>query len=553
VNGDWLAESPDHGGAFARLSPEQIEHLAGFGRRRRASAGEVLFREGQRNRPFFVVTSGLVAVVEDYGGDRERVVEMHGAGRFLDELGLLTGQPSFVTAVVAADGELVEVPVSALHEAARQDVRLGDLLLSGFVARREQLLRSIAGITIISSRFSPDTKRLRELAARNRVPHTWIDLEEDAQAERLLRELSIAPDETPVVIWQHRVLRNPSNAELAELAGLHAFDDNEPHCDLVVVGAGPAGLAAAVYGASEGLRTVVVDAVATGGQAATSSRIENYLGFPAGISGAELADRAAVQARKFGATFAVPAEAVGLDTGDLYHVVRLDDGTALHCGAVVVATGARYRRLEVDRLAEFEGTSVYYAATITEADACDSREVAIIGGGNSAGQATVFLSRHASKVYLVIRHADLSRDMSRYLVEQIARLPNVEVVSEAEVRELDGDRGQLRSAVIEHKGERRTLPVSVLFVFIGAEPCTGWLADSLALDDRGYLRTGPDANGEATMLETNRPGVLAVGDVRSGSIKRVASAVGEGAMAVRVIHELRSGRSAPDSSSPRKA
>ncbi|HTF11946.1 MAG TPA: cyclic nucleotide-binding domain-containing protein, partial [Asanoa sp.] len=378
MDGDRLTESPDAGGAFARLSTEQIAHLAGFGRRRPARAGEVLFREGQRNRPFFVVTAGLVAVVEDYGGDRERVVEMHGAGRFLDELGLLTGQPSFVTAVVVADGELVEVPVPALHEAARQDTRLGDLVLSAFVARRELLLGSIAGITIISSRFSPDTRRLRELAARNRVPHTWIDLEEDAQAERLLRELSIAPEDTPVVIWQDRVLRNPSNTELAELAGLRAFDD-EPYRDLVVVGAGPAGLAAAVYGASEGLRTVVVDAVATGGQAANSARIENYLGFPAGISGAELADRAAVQARKFGATFSVPAEAVGLDSGDGDHVVRLDDGTRLHCGAVVVATGARYRKLKVDRLAEFEGTSVYYAATITESGACDRREVAIIG------------------------------------------------------------------------------------------------------------------------------------------------------------------------------
>jgi len=551
VDGDRLTESPDAGGAFARLSTEQIAHLAGFGRRRPARAGEVLFREGQRNRPFFVVTAGLVAVVEDYGGDRERVVEMHGAGRFLDELGLLTGQPSFVTAVVVADGELVEVPVPALHEAARQDTRLGDLVLSAFVARRELLLGSIAGITIISSRFSPDTRRLRELAARNRVPHTWIDLEEDAQAERLLRELSIAPEDTPVVIWQDRVLRNPSNTELAELAGLRAFDD-EPYRDLVVVGAGPAGLAAAVYGASEGLRTVVVDAVATGGQAANSARIENYLGFPAGISGAELADRAAVQARKFGATFSVPAEAVGLDSGDGDHVVRLDDGTRLHCGAVVVATGARYRKLKVDRLAEFEGTSVYYAATITESGACDRREVAIIGGGNSAGQATVFLSMHASKVYLVIRHADLGRDMSRYLVDQIARLPNVEVITEAEVRELDGDRGRLRSAVIENKGERRALPISVLFVFIGAEPCTGWLADSLALDERGYVRTGPDASGGATMLETNRPGVLAVGDVRSGSIKRVASAVGEGAMAVRVIHELRSGKLALPPGSPPK-
>ena len=346
MDGDRLTESPDAGGAFARLSTEQIEHLAWYGRRRPARAGEVLFREGQRNRPFFVVTAGLVAVVEDYGGDRERVVEIHGAGRFLDELGLLTGQPSFVTAVVVADGELVEVPVPALHEAARQDARLGDLLLSGFVARRELLLGSIAGITIISSRFSPDTQRLRELAARNRVPHTWIDLDEDAQAERLLRELSIAPEDTPVVIWQHRVLRNPSNAELAELAGLRAFDDNEPYRDLVVVGAGPAGLAAAVYGASEGLRPWSSTRWRPAGRrrvrrgsktiwaSLPASRAQNWPTAPP-CRPASSAPHSPSRPRRSAWTAATATTSYALD-----------DGTGLHCGAVVVATGARYRRFE---------------------------------------------------------------------------------------------------------------------------------------------------------------------------------------------------------------
>jgi thioredoxin reductase (NADPH) len=324
-------------------------------------------------------------------------------------------------------------------------------------------------------------------------------------------------------------------------------DSPEAACDLVVVGAGPAGLAAAVYGASEGLTTVVLDSVATGGQAGTSSRIENYLGFPAGISGAELADRAVIQAEKFGATISVPAAATGLGERDGLHAVRLDDGTEIRTRTVVIATGARYRRLDLPRLDEFEGSSVYYAATFTEARFCDRQPVAIVGGGNSAGQATVYLSQHAAKVRLLIAHADLGRDMSRYLVDQIERDPAVEVHRNTEVRELIGRDGALEELVVDRNdtGATDRLPATLLFVFIGARPCTDWLRGSVALDERGYVLTGPDrvprdatpAGGRPPqVLETSRPGVLAVGDVRSGSIKRVASAVGEGAMAVRLVH-----------------
>jgi thioredoxin reductase (NADPH) len=557
VTAGRLAETPDVAGAYPRLAAEHLELLRGHGRTRTVRRDDVLVREGQRERDFHVVLSGLVAVVEGYGTPQERVIRVHGAGRFLDELSLLTGQPSFVSMVAASPGEILAVSLPALYGLVRQDQKLGDLILRCYLARRQLLVGSVAGIKIIGSRFSPDTRRLRELAARNRVPHTWIDLEDDPEAEGLLRSLAVDPRDTPVVIWRDIVLRNPANAQLAQIAGLRQSGASAAMCDLVVVGAGPAGLAAAVYGASEGLATLVLDAVAVGGQAGTSSRIENYLGFPAGISGAELADRAVVQAKKFGATLDVPAEAVRLGAFDGDQVVHLDDGTQLRTRTVVIATGARYRRLDVPRLAEFEGSSVYYAATVLEARFCEQQPVVVVGGGNSAGQATVFLAGHATAVRLVIRHDDLARDMSRYLVDQIEQLPNVEVLPNTEVTDLVGDDGRLRALIVRDNktGDPHEIAATALFVFIGAQPCTGWLAAGVALDDHGYVLTGPDAGaGPASLLETSRRGVLAVGDVRSGSIKRVASAVGEGAMAVRLIHNYlaRSGRTAGQPSPLRK-
>jgi thioredoxin reductase (NADPH) len=439
----------------------------------------------------------------------------------------------------------LQVPVERLLRIVSQDAALGDLVLRAYLLRRELLTGLGAGLKIVGSRFVPDTRRLRDFAARNRLPHRWIDPEQDPAAEKLLQRLGVAPEETPVVIWGDRVLRNPGNAELAEAVGLREVAAPVATCDLVVAGAGPAGLAAAVYGASEGLATVVLDSVATGGQAGTSSKIENYLGFPSGISGGELAERAAIQARKFGARIAVGAEASGLERRDGGYAVALADGTTIEARTVAIATGARYRKLPVERLEHFEGAGVYYAATFMEAQLCAGDAVAIVGGGNSAGQAAVFLVEHARHVYLLLRHGKLGRDMSRYLADRIERTPGVEVLLETEVRELAGD-DALEAIVIEHSpsGERRRLDVRELFVFIGASPCTGWLGDAVALDERGYVLTGPDAaradgreGDPPLLLETSLPGVLAVGDVRSGSTKRVASAVGEGSMAVRLIHE----------------
>jgi thioredoxin reductase (NADPH) len=532
-----LVETTDPGGAFPRLTEQQMAKFAEYGQRRPTRPGDVLVREGQHDRDFMVIMAGKVAVYEGYGTPEQRLVKIHGPGRFLDEIGLLTSQPAFVTSVAAEPGEILAVPLPALRRLVSRDPKLGDLILRSFVCRRELLIGMVAGIRIIGSRFSPDTRRLREFAARNRLPHTWIDLEDDPNADMLLQQLGITPEQTPVVIWRgEHVLRNPGNAELARLVGLLVPGSPDKLYDLVVVGAGPAGLAAAVYGASEGLATVVIDAVATGGQAGTSSLIENYLGFPAGISGAELADRAVIQAEKFGATVSVPAEATRLDGcgGDL--AVTLDDGSEIRSRTVVIATGARYRKLDVPRLAEFEGSCVHYAATLMEATFCRQRSVVVVGGGNSAGQATMYLSRHAATVRLLIRHADLGRDMSRYLVDQIERNPNVEVLRNTEVRELVGQRGVLEALVVENNrtGERRRVEAAQLFVFIGAQPCTGWLAGTVKLDQNGYVQTG-------ALLETSWPGVIAVGDVRSGSIKRVASAVGEGAMAVRLIHSYLAG------------
>jgi thioredoxin reductase (NADPH) len=408
-----------------------------------------------------------------------------------------------------------------------------------------------AGLRVIGSRFSPDTRRIRDFAARNRLPHRWVELERDPSAERLLQELGIPPEETPVVVWSGtKVLRNPSNTELAREIGLPVPRDLEIDADLLVVGAGPAGLAAAVYGASEGLTTVALDCTAAGGQAATSSRIENYLGFPAGISGGELAERAVAQAEKFGARISVPGEAVGLGQDEGYHVVRLADGRSIRARTVLVVTGARYRRLDVPGMDRFESTSVYYAATDIEAHQCAPDPVAVVGGGNSAGQAAMFLADHVAKVTLLVREDALTQGMSYYLADRIERNPMIEVRLNTEIRELRGET-VLEELVVEDNqtGARDTVEARSLFVFIGASPHASWLGDGVELDGNGFVVTGPQAaqNGQAEewralgrepfFLETSCPGVFAAGDVRSGSVKRVASAVGEGSMAVRLVHE----------------
>jgi thioredoxin reductase (NADPH) len=451
--------------------------------------------------------------------------------------------------VVRDPGEVLAVPVESLRAIVAEDAALGDLILRAYLMRRAYLLEVGAGLRIAGSRFSPDTRRLRDFLARNRVPHRWIDLERDREAESLLRDLGVPAEETPVVVWGAAVLRNPDNAELARAIGLQVPASTEATRDLIVVGAGPAGLAACVYGASEGLSTVSLESVAAGGQAGTSSRIENYLGFPAGVSGGELAERAVIQAEKFGGGISVPAEATSIERQDGTYRIRLRDGIEVAGRTVVVATGMRYRKLPLARLEEFEAASVHYAATPVEARLCRGDPVVVVGGGNSAGQATLFLTRHAGEISLVVRETELDENMSRYLVDRIERTPSVRVMLHTEVRALSGSGGNLESVEVEDNltGERRTIPARALFVFIGGVPHAGWLDGQLQLDEGGYILTGDevlcDEDGDAAgrprplPLETSWPGVFAAGDVRSGSIKRVASAVGEGAMAVRLVHQ----------------
>jgi thioredoxin reductase (NADPH) len=545
-------ETADLYGAYPRLSETQLAELESQGTRRAVQPGDVLVRAGDPYCDFMVVLSGKVAVIE--GADSSgRVIAVHGPGRFLGEIGMLTGQALLLSAVVQEAGEILAVPIDRLRDVVAADPGLGDLILRACLIRRSLHQVLGAGLRIIGSRHSPDARRLREFAARNRLPHRWVDLEDDRDADRLVEELGITPAELPVVIWRGtQVLRNPSNEELARRIGLQQQPDHlHPACDLVVVGAGPAGLAAAVCAASEGLSTIVLDAVATGGQAGTSSRIENYLGFPAGISGAELTDRAVIQAKKFGAVLTVPARASALDLDSGQHLLSLESGEPLRARSVLIATGAQYRRLDVPGMDRLEPVAVYYAATEIEANQCRSDPVVVVGGGNSAGQATVFLSEHASRVVLVVRNDHLDTDMSRYLADRIVGLPRVDVKLHSEVAELKGDEA-LDAVVVQdlHSGQRELVPARSLFVFIGSAPGTQWLPEDVAVDEHGFVLTGdaaeaahprtvddPGAGRSVLLLETTRRGVFAGGDVRSGSVKRVAAAVGDGALAVRLVHE----------------
>jgi thioredoxin reductase (NADPH) len=510
-------------------------------------AGEVLFAAGVVGENFFVVESGAVAIVQGYGSE-DRVIAVHGRHGLLGEMSLLTGQRLYLSGVVRDPGEVIEVPVDKLREIVAQDKALSDVILGAFIARRSRLIDERTGIKLIGSRFSPDSRRLREFLARNRMPHRWVDLEDDDEADALLSSLSIEPHQTPVVIASGgEVLHSPSNAELGRAIGLGSPGAPPPLCDVVVVGSGPAGIAASLYAASEGLDVQAVEAVAAGGQAGTSARIENYLGFPAGVSGSELVQRAGIQALKFGSRLNVPAAAVALNSQAGRHEIALSNGEVATGRTVVIATGAQYRRLDVARLDEFEGGGVYYAATQAEAQLCSNDAVVVVGGGNAAGQAAMFLASKASCCRLLIRGGELRKSMSRYLVDQVERNNAIEVLTHSEVIELVGERELESVTIVDNRsGERRRLPARALFVFIGALPHTEWLDGQLAMDDDGFLLTGRDVQGEALrefdgdrplFLETSRPGIFAVGDVHSGSIKRVASAVGEGSMAVRLIHD----------------
>lgn len=538
-------ETPDLTGAFPRLEDPQLEMLEGWGERRSVPHGEVLISEGEPEDTFYVALSGRVAVAEAVGTPDQRVVRIHGPGRFLGDLGMLTGQPAYATSIVADPGEVLAIPAEQLRAVSAASPAFGDLVLRALLLRRWLALGEGMGFRIVGSRYSDASWQLREFAARNRLPHKFVDLETDPSAERLLRGLGLTPDDTPVVLFRNRLLRNPSPADLAAAFGLREVDSAEKVYDLVVVGAGPAGLAAAVYGASEGLDTVLLDGVATGGQAGRTSSIENYLGFPSGISGGELADRAVLQAEKFGARRSVPAQVVGLERREGNYVLRLEDGAEVTGRCVIVATGVRVRQLPVPGLERF-GACVYYAATPVEAHACVGDAVVIVGGGNSAGQAALFMADHAAEVRMAVREAALEEYMSRYLADRIIRDPRIEVHLHTLVEGLEGEHGRLEAVVARDtvSDERQRLPARDLMVFIGGDPSTSWLPESVAVDAGGYVVTGPDARGrdagpaaEPLLLETSLPGVFAAGDVRSGSVKRVASAVGEGAMAVRLVHE----------------
>ena len=540
--------APDDAAA-PTLRESDLAALMSFGQVRSVAAGEVLYRAGEPSSDFFVILDGEVEVVRpDAEGDVFLVT--HGPGRFLGELNLLTGQNPYFTARLRRPGQVLVIPRGEFHRLMSSLPELADLIFNALTARRAYLRDGEAAraVRIVGSRFSPDAMALRGFASRSQVAHTWIDVEDAVDPDVLLSSLGLRSSDLPAVMMAGEVLRRTTPGELSERLGLTFRSTPGYHFDLVVVGTGPAGLAAAVYGASEGLDTISVDGFAIGGQAGASSRIENYVGFPNGISGEELASRAAIQAQRLGARLNSPCRAGQLRPGHGFHVVALDDGSEIPTRAVIVASGARYRRLAVDDLARFEGAGVYYAATDLEARVCNGLEVVVVGGGNSAGQAAIYLAQQGSPVKLVIRGHDLGKDMSRYLIDRIENDPRIEVCTTTEVRALAGE-GHLATVVLEHtpSTERRTVPCSGLFCFIGAEPATEWLRDSVVLDPDGFVLTDRQlpqavlgsvyAGRDPLPFETSVMGVFAVGDVRHGSVKRVAAAVGEGSSAVRSVHE----------------
>ena len=544
-----MAEHNLHSVAFPTLDQSLIDDLS------RCSSvttktyrdGQTLFSVGDRDFKFFIVKSGEVEIV-DHSGDQPKTVTVHRKGQFTGDVSHLTGNPAVVSAVARGDTEVYAVSGDVLRRILNQCPTAGDIILQAFIARR-QLLRASAdftGLRVIGSRYSSDTFRVRDFLAKNRVLFTWTDVETDPNVALLLKGFGVSEADTPIIACSSMLLlRNPSNRELADRIGIRRPVEQTLY-DLIVVGAGPAGLAAAVYGASEGLRTLVLDSTAPGGQAGSSMRIENYLGFPTGITGSELTDRAILQANKFGARLSVSTPVSSLMFDKTYPVLRLDGDETVTTKCLLIATGVEYRRLNAERCEQFEGRGVYYAATHNEAQICKGAQVVLVGGGNSAGQAAVFLSQHASHVLLVIRGDDLYKHMSSYLAKRIEQTPNIELLRNSTVQRMNGD-GHLNSIDIANSktGEKRTVETPAVFSFIGAVPRTDWLPPEIERDAKGFIMTGPSlaqsphwtGKREPFLLETSRAGVFAAGDVRSDSVKRVASAVGEGAMAVQFVHE----------------
>jgi thioredoxin reductase (NADPH) len=544
-----MAEHTLHSIAFPVLTEEQIAQLeiCTTVAPRHCQDGEVLISVGDRALKFFVVKTGDIEILDHSSGE-PKILAVHGKGQFTGDISHLTGMPAIFTAIARGDCEVYEVSEDALRHVLNQCPGLSDVILQAFIARRQLLRESpnFIGLRVIGSRYSPDTFRVRDFLSRNRVLFTWVDLETDPEVNQLLKEFGVTEADTPVVACAHMLLlRNPSNQALADEIGVHQSLERMVY-DLLVVGAGPAGLAAAVYGASEGLRTAVLDGVAPGGQAGSSMRIENYLGFPTGLTGAELTDRATLQANKFGAHLSVPTAAIRLSFENGYAVLDAGQGELITAKCLLIATGAQYRRLDVEGFERFEGTGIYYAATPAEALLCRGCPVIVVGGGNSAGQAAVFLAAHASRVLLLIRGDDLNKNMSSYLVRRIEQTENIELLSNSTIKRMVGN-GHLEGVEIlnSSNGQERKVETPAVFSFIGATPRTDWLPPEIERDAKGFVRTGTAvahsphwgvARGPF-LLETSRPGVFAAGDVRSGSVKRVASAVGEGAMSVQFVHE----------------
>jgi thioredoxin reductase (NADPH) len=537
--------------AFPTLTPLQIDRIRPFGKLRHVEAGKILFEPGDVTAPFFVLLSGGLDIVQPTPSG-ERLIVTHRAGGFTGEMTLISGRGALARGRVTEPGEFLELSPEELRTLVARDAELSGLLMRAFILRRVLLISTSQGnVILLGSRHSAKTLHLREFLTRNGHPHTYIDLDTDAGAQELLDQFAVTPAAIPVVICNGQtVLRSPSIQELADCLGLNPNITGTEVRDLVIVGAGPSGLAAAVYGASEGLDVLVIESESPGGQAGSSSRIENYLGFPAGISGQELAGRAAAQAQKFGAKMLIANSVTRLNCERHPYEVIVDDGRGIRARTVVIASGARYNKPKIENLTKFESLGVYYGATFIEAQLCGKEDVIVVGGGNSAGQAAVYLSETASKVHMLVRSARLSDTMSRYLIQRIEENPVIEVHYCTEIVGLDGG-AQLERVAWQDKntGERSTHDIRHVFIMAGASPQTDWLKGCVALDNKGFILTGRELDPVIRnyhwplqrvpqMLETSLPGVFAVGDVRAGNVKRVASAVGEGSICISLVHRV---------------
>ncbi|HXO27009.1 MAG TPA: FAD-dependent oxidoreductase [Thermoanaerobaculia bacterium] len=537
---------------FPVLTAAQLARFAAHGTRRPIARGDLLFEAGEASAHFFVITAGEVELVRPAGVSETRVAALR-AGQFTGEVYLLSGRRTLIRARVTEPGEVIELDRERLLALVQVDSELSEVLMRAFILRRAELIaKGLGDVVLVGSDHCSGTLRVREFLIRNGHPHTYIDVDRDESVQELLDHFHVQAADVPVVICRGEVvLRNPTNAQIAECLGLNDAIDATHVRDLVIVGAGPSGLAAAVYAASEGLDVLVLESTSPGGQAAASSMIENYLGFPNGISGQELAARAYNQSQKFGAQVAVARGARRLHCDRKPYALEVDDDSRIPGRTVIIATGVEYRRLSIDNVSRFAGAGVYHGATFMEAQLCRDEEVVVVGGGNSAGQAAVFLAQTAKHVHLLVRSGGLAESMSRYLVRRIEGSPAITLHLRSEIVVLEGDRHLERVRWRDSQRQAvETSDIRHVFVMTGAVPSTVWLAGCLALDAKGFIKTGPALSPEDLaaaswplargpyLLETSLPGVFAVGDVRAGNIKRVASAVGEGAIAVALVHQV---------------